>query len=203
MTASLNALRSAAGSDPLAEFRGRWTTELAERYLPVPQVPAGKYECLEGHLTMSPHERPANSYGELRLGVLMHEAVRSAGYLPYLSVNMRFAADTWIEPDLTVLTARVAEGVWVPASKVLMPVEFLSPSSKDRDRIDKPKLCAAAGVPWFMTVELDPDNRGAYVWLDRLRRGEYIEHASAREGQRLRVTDPFTLDFDPADLLEP
>ncbi|MBP2475730.1 hypothetical protein JOF53_004602 [Crossiella equi] len=53
--------------DPLIDFDGMWTTTLAERYLPLPHVPAGKYECLDGRLVMSPHQSSQHSYAKSQL----------------------------------------------------------------------------------------------------------------------------------------
>lgn len=40
--------------DPLVDFDGMWTVELAERYLPIPGAPLAKYECWDGRLYMAP-----------------------------------------------------------------------------------------------------------------------------------------------------
>ncbi|WP_158879566.1 Uma2 family endonuclease [Amycolatopsis anabasis] len=189
--------------DPLVEFYGMWNTELAEHYLPIPRVHAHKYECLGGYLIMSPYEGAANSYGEIRLGVILDGSVRSAGLLPYGTVNVRFSSDTWTQPDLTILKESARGATWVPADRVLMPIEFVSPSSRRRDRIDKPHLCAAAGVPWYLRVEINYAARYVALRLGRLDGDHYVDHATARGGQRFAIDEPIKLDFDPAELLEP
>ena len=189
-------------SDPLVELRGRWTTELAERYLPIEGLPPAKYECLDGDLIVSPRESTANSYAAVELVVLLRSAARKAGYVAYNSVNMRFTDKRWIEPDLTVLRQPVKNIVWVQAEIVLMPIEFVSPSSVQNDRIDKPAMCAAAGVPYFMTVEIG--DGAAEVELLRLNdAGQYVVQAWAMSGQEFRTDLPFPLSFDPVELLEP
>ena len=42
--------------DPLVDLAGLWTTRLAERYLPLDDLPPAKYECVNGRLIMSPRE---------------------------------------------------------------------------------------------------------------------------------------------------
>ena len=189
-------------TDPLVELRGRWTTELAERYLPIEGLPPAKYECLDGDLIVSPRESSANSYATIELGALLRGPARKAGCIAYSTVNMRFADKSWIEPDLTVLRQPMKRAVWVMAELVLMPIEFVSPSSVRSDRIDKPALCAAAGVPYFMTVEIG--DSAAEVELLRLNdAGVYVVQGKAKSGQEFRTDLPFPLSFDPIELMEP
>jgi Uma2 family endonuclease len=187
--------------DPLVELQGLWTTAVAERYLPIEGLPPVKYECLDGNLIMSPREGSANSWATSRLTVVLDAPALNAGFFPYSSVNMRFEAQRWIEPDLAVLRQQVKQVTWVPAELVLMPIEFVSRSSVRNDRIDKPALCAAAGVPFFLTVEIT--SHEAHVELLRLDdSGKYVVQAKALAGQEFRTELPFPLSFDPAVLLE-
>lgn len=189
--------------DPLVEFYGMWNTELAEHYLPIPWTHARKYECVGGFLVMSPAEGTTNGYGEVELGARLRVAVKAAGLHLYPQTNLRFNPDSWIVPDLTILRESARGAIWVQPDNVLMAVEFVSPSSRRRDRIDKPRLCAEAGIPWHLRVELDYPSRSAYVRLDRLDGDRYTEFAAAHGGQRFTIADPFRLDFDPVELLEP
>ncbi|MCE7005153.1 Uma2 family endonuclease [Kibdelosporangium philippinense] len=188
--------------DPLVELYGMWTTELAEHYLPIPFASlVGKYECLDGYLIMSPREGSRNSFAASALNRLLFDPALEAGHLAYLTLNVEFEPRTWIEPDLVVLKEPVNGLTWVPADKVLIPVEFVSTSSRRRDRIDKPKLCAEAGIPYFMRVEID--NREVHVELFQLDDGQYRLHAKALTGQRFETEVPFPISFDPVVLLEP
>jgi Uma2 family endonuclease len=186
--------------DPLVELAGMWTTELAERYLPIPGAVVGKYECLDGKLIMSPYEGTSNGYGMLRLAMKIDGAAIKAGYRVYPTINMTFGPQRWIQPDAIVLKEPVKALTWVPAEKVLMPIEFVSPSSRLRDRIDKPRLCADAGIPYFMWVEVSRDD--VRVELLRLEAGGYVPTAKALAGQLFETELPFPMSFDPADLLE-
>jgi Uma2 family endonuclease len=100
-----------------------------------------------------------------------------------------------------VLRRPVKNVTWVPAERVLMPVEFVSPSSRRNDRIDKPRLCAAAGVPYFLRVEISYDD--VHLELLRLDGDEYQQQAQACAGQKFSTDLPFPISFDPAVLLEP
>ncbi|MBP2321901.1 Uma2 family endonuclease [Kibdelosporangium banguiense] len=188
--------------DPLVEFYGMWTTELAEHYLPIPFARmVGKYECQDGYLIMSPREGSRNSYAALELGHILRGPARAAGHLAYLALNVEFHSNSWIEPDLVVLKQPVDGLTWIPAEKVLIPIEFVSASSRRRDRIDKPGMCAEAGIPYFMRVEVD--KRNVQVTLCELDRGGYVVHAEAVAGQLFETELPFPISFDPGVLLEP
>ncbi|SFP79370.1 Putative restriction endonuclease [Amycolatopsis arida] len=84
-----------------------------------------------------------------------------------------------------------------------MPVELVSPSSRRRDRLDKPTLAAAAGIPYYMRVEIMRRLNTAEVHLYELKGTEYRPLASAMAGESFRIERPFALSFDPIELLEP
>ena len=186
--------------DPLVDLHGMWTTELAEHHLPIQGAPRVKYECLDGYLVMSPYEGSPNGYGMAELIVLLRDPARKAGRRVYPTVNVGFSPQRWIQPDLTILKEPIKGLTWVPADLVLMPVEFVSASSRRRDRIDKPAECARAGIPYFMRVEFDND----VVKIDLLQlNGDHYEHLAVGRSGRLFETDlPFPMSFDPAELLE-
>src|SRR5688572_11083538 len=98
--------------DPLVEFYGHWTTELAERYLPIPGVPASKYECWDGRLYMAPAEAARNSYGALKLGRLLAPGAEAAGFYVYGTTNLTMGPDRWLQPDVTILRSPET-GTWV------------------------------------------------------------------------------------------
>lgn len=189
--------------DPLIDFDGLWTPDLAERYLPVEGAPPTRYEAADGKLIMCPRGGSANSWAALELGALLRSPVRAAGHAVYSSLNVQSGLKTWIEPDLVVLVEPVVDLTWIPADKVLMPVEFVSPSSRRRDRIDKPKLAAQAGIPYYLRVEIARQLRSVDVHLFKLTEGEYKPTASAFAGGRFQIKEPFEVSFDPDVLLEP
>src|SRR6266699_2453762 len=141
--------------DPLIDLDGIWTTTLADRYLPLPDLGAVKYECVNGRLVMSPTEVLSNSFGEMALGQLIGPAARTAGFYLTGPVNLTFNPGTWIQPDVTVLHALPEteyEDKWVPAGLCTMAVEFVSKGSRQQDFVNKPERCAKAGIPYFMRV---------------------------------------------------
>lgn len=188
--------------DPLIDFDGMWTTELAEHYLPLPHVPAAKYECLDGKLIMSPYESARNSRAAMRFAILNDSSATAAGLYIHGTVNVTFAIDRWIQPDLTVLNQPGEDLVWVPSSLVTLVGELVSPTSRKRDRVEKPALCAAAGIPFYLEIEVRGGLEEATVHLYQLDDGSYQPLAKALAGQRFETELPFPMSFDPAQLLD-
>ncbi|SCL15199.1 Uma2 family endonuclease [Micromonospora inyonensis] len=191
--------------DPLVDLDGMWTTTLADRYLPLPELPQARYECIDGRLVMTPAEVGSNSFGEIRFARLLAPAVEAAGFYVYGQVNLTFGPQRWIQPDVTVLHTLPAtdeEDRWVPAPLCTMAVEFVSPGSRRQDCVDKPRRCAEGGVPYFMRVEIVRRLRSASVEFFALdTAGGYAPVAKAVGGERLTVDAPFPIALDPAELL--
>lgn len=187
--------------DPLIDLDGLWTLELAQRYLPVEGMPPARYEAEDGKLVMSPREGSANSWAAVRLALQLDGPARAAGHAVYSALNLRTGIKSWIEPDLVVLRHPIRRQTWIEPEQVLCPVEIISPTSRIRDRIDKPATCAPLGIPYFLHVEIGVNE--VVIELLRLSHGTYETHAKALGGQKFHTTEPLQLSFDPAELLEP
>ncbi|MDI1459650.1 Uma2 family endonuclease [Catellatospora sp. KI3] len=187
--------------DPLTDLDGMWTVDLAARHLPIAGVPLAKYECWDGRLFLTPHGGVARSHGSAALGSAMMDSARSRGLYLCGSLTLVLGQpDRWIQPDITVLDGPV-RGTWVPSEHAVLVAEFVSPESRRRDRIDKPAKCAAAGIPWYLTVDLDEDRERASVELFELKDGAYRSVRIAHAGQTFEINSPFDARFDPAELL--
>ncbi|MEU7955158.1 hypothetical protein ACGFJ4_24520 [Micromonospora chalcea] len=66
--------------------------------------------------------------------------------------------------------------------------------------IDRPREYAAAGVPYFLRVDLR--NRVPALALYELVEGEYRPLAAAAAGTTFVMPEPFEFSVDPADLLD-
>lgn len=192
--------------DPLVDLNGLWTTQLAERYLPLLDLPEAKYECIDGRLVVSPTEVNSNSRGGMKLGQLITPAAEAAGFSVSGPVNLTFGPGRWIVPDVTVLHTlpqNDEEDLWVPASYILMPVEFVSRSqdARKRDFVDKPRRCAEAGIPYFMRIQIVRRLRSAEVELLKLVDGKYEAFAGAAGGHEFATSEPFEMRFTPRDLV--
>jgi Uma2 family endonuclease len=187
--------------DPLVELAGMWTTELAERYLPDPGLLPSKYECVDGNLILSPYEAGPNVYAADELRGLFKGPARAVGLRVYTTVNLQMTAQRWIQPDITVMRSPVLS-TWAQAADAVVVGEFVSPSSRQRDRLDKPAMCAREGIPYYLRGEVDLRTETATLWFYRLADGEYQEVAVAHTGGSFEITEPFPVAFDPIQLLD-
>ncbi len=166
-------------------------------------MPPAKYECQDGHLIVTPYEGSANTYAAYRILTLMEPSARRLGCRVYPTLNVQLGASRWIQPDFAVLGRPARGRVWIPAESLLLVGECVSPSSRVADRIDKPAMCAEAGIEYFMRVEVSYTKNHAEVVLLRLgQQGTYEVHAKALAGSTFETQTPFPLSFDPTELLE-
>jgi hypothetical protein len=95
------------------------------------------------------------------------------------------------------------------AAEVRLTVEVVGPTSTTKDRVLKPTICAAAGVPHYWRVELedspslDPDHKPPVVLAYVLDGSAYRLAASLSAGTRRVLPGPFEVEFDPAELASP
>lgn len=166
-----------------------------------------RYEVWEGSLIVSPapsrrHQRVAD-----RLCRLLDDAAPD-GVEAVTAVAVRLGEDgTGPVPDVVVAQAgdEVAETV-VDAAEALAVVEVVSPSTRTQDRIGKPARYAAAGIPCYWRVELDPfrdqgDDELPVVLVYALDDGHYKCVTRLAAGTVGQADLPYPVRFDTADLL--
>ncbi|WP_344313764.1 Uma2 family endonuclease [Fodinicola feengrottensis] len=189
--------------DPLVDLAGMWTNDLAQLYLPIDGMLATRYEAVDGKLVMSPYEGSGNSWASKRLARQLDDMAEAAGFALYMTLNVVFAAHSWIQPDLVLLRDTLELDTWVSADEVVMPIELVSPSSRRRDRIDKPALMAKAGIPFYLRIEVTKSLPAVSAELCELRDGLYHPIERSTGGRRLDSDVPFPMSVDLLDLLEP
>ncbi|SCL32119.1 Uma2 family endonuclease [Micromonospora inyonensis] len=78
--------------------------------------------------------------------------------------------------------------------------DIVSPGDRRKDVIDRPREYAAAGVPFFLRVDLR--DRVPTIALFELTEGQYQPLSAATAGSTFTMTRPFAFAVDPADLLD-
>ncbi|MGK5738948.1 Uma2 family endonuclease [Micromonospora sp. URMC 103] len=174
-----------------------WTAQLALDLLPETNGP--KVEVLSGSVIVTPHAGIDHQSVERELPYLVHRAARRAGYWAYPEINVVSGKDLFI-PDLVVLRQSGGGRSAVPIAEVVLVGEIVSPGNRRKDVIDRPREYAAAGVPFFLRVDLR--DRVPSLALFELTEGEYRPLAAAAAGSTFRMRTPFEFSVDPADLLD-
>jgi Uma2 family endonuclease len=178
-----------------AQHFGPWT----ERDLLALPEDGQRYEIVEGSLLVSPspsslHQRAAHNLARLlnRAAPAHFEAVEALG--------VRLSDRNFQVPDIVVANtlAISANSTALDAQMVALVVEIVSPSSKYKDRVEKPQMYAQGGIPYFWRVEIQERLIVAYRTVS----GAQEEMASAQESELLEVTEPFPIRLSPADILE-
>jgi Uma2 family endonuclease len=156
------------------------------------------HEVVDGSLLLSPSPNYDHQRIARRLSFALEDGLL-AGYEAFDGGNVRIDHDTLLIPDVVVLRRPKPRLVAATPADVLLVVEIVSPSTRRTDRTLKPVVYAEAGIPWFVLVEPEcPD--APVVVVHELVDGAYVERVRAAAGQRLRLTEPFAIDLDPAEL---
>jgi Uma2 family endonuclease len=171
-----------------------WTEE---EYLALGDTP-DRVELFDGSLLVSP--APARGHQALsrRLANVLDSAAEAVGLEVLEAVNVRLKRDRIPIPDLVIAEPGEPEQVVIEAVTVRLVCEIVSPGNPATDRVLKMHYYAEAGIPWYLLVEQHPV---LTLRLLRLEDGHYVEHATGRPGQPLRLDRPVSAVVDPTSLL--
>ncbi|MER7165702.1 Uma2 family endonuclease [Micromonospora sp. NPDC000207] len=173
-----------------------WTAQLALDLLPETNGP--KVEVLSGSVIVTPHAGYDHQDAELDLAYLLKQAARRAKLWLYAEANVVSGDDLFI-PDIVVLRVPGGGRTTMDIRHAVLLGEVVSPGARRKDIVDRPREYAAAGVPFFLRVDLR--NRIPTIALYELVDGEYRPQAAAAAGMTFVMREPFEFAVDPADLL--
>jgi len=187
-------------STALVEHTGPWTPDDVEA-LPDAGDHA-RYEVYEGGVLVV---SPAPGVGHQRASYRLHRALAQAAVAAGAdvevleAVNVALPGGKLLVPDVVVIDAAVvSETVTrLPSDAVRAVVEVVSPSTVSIDRAVKPVLYAEAGIPVYWRVELHGTPR---IVACSLSRGRYVTRTTLDAGTVGRITRPFPVELDPAEL---
>lgn len=179
--------------------RGPWTEEayldLRERH----QWP--RAELLDGRLLVSPAASNDHDNVMGMLWLKLRTAAPKGELAVFTNANLRISSRRYFIPDLLVTTCTDRGTVFNDAANVVLAVEVVSPTTHAQDRVTKPTVYAAAGIPWYVRIELEVDDAPEVIAY-RNEGGAYAEHTRAHAGQQFHLDEPIEVSFDPAELLE-
>jgi Uma2 family endonuclease len=186
--------------DVWSRTRGRdWTWADLER---LPERDGHRYEIIDGSLHVSASPTPWHQIVALELVVLLR-ATRPADLLVLSEVDIDFDHSV-LEPDVLVVQASsvTSHVKRMRPEDVVLVVEVESRSSRRMDRLAKPSVYAAAGIPHYWRVCLDDPDAPAVV-VSVLDGEVYREIATVATGKSVVVEEPFPVQLRPAELVVP
>jgi hypothetical protein len=154
-----------------------------------------RVELFDGSLSVSPGANYDHQDLLHELANKLDGPAKAAGLWIYHDVDVRLQPQRVVEPDL-IFRPRVPKGTRVTdATEVRLVCEITSTNAAT-DRVLKMHYYAAARIPWYLIVEPD----GPRYLLHRLDGDHYVLDQKVDAGQLLHLTDPVTLELDPASL---
>lgn len=167
-----------------------------------------RYEILDGSLLVSPTPPIGHQAAVGRLcGAFLAAAPDDVEVISAAAIDLGAASSQLVAqapvPDVVVMGPGVRErpGLFVHPADVLLVAEVESAQTV-RDRMFKPNLYAAAGIPAYWRVELD-GSRAPAVVLHTLDGSVYREVRTVRAGESVVVDVPFPVEVRPAELAGP
>jgi Uma2 family endonuclease len=184
----------------LVEHTGPWTADDVEA-LPDAGDHA-RFEVYEGGVLVV---SPAPGVGHQRASYWLHHALSQAAIAAGAdvdvleAVNVELPGGKLLVPDVVVVAAQAVNErtTRVPCGAVLAVVEIVSPSTVSIDRAIKPLMYAEAQIPVYWRVELQDRPK---IIACSLSRGRYSTRNTLAAGTRGRISKPFAVELDPADL---
>jgi Uma2 family endonuclease len=184
----------------LVEHTGPWTAEDVEA-LPDAGDHA-RFEVYEGGVLVV---SPAPGVGHQRASYWLHRALSQAAVATGAdvdvleAVNVELPGGKLLVPDVAVVAAEAVDErtTRLPCGAVLAVVEVVSPSTVSIDRAIKPLMYAEGEIPVYWRVELQDAPR---IVAYSLSQGRYVARTTLVAGTLGRITRPFVVELDPADL---
>ena len=166
---------------------GRWT----EPDLHLFPSDGHRYEIVDGSLHVTP---PMDERHTAVVEALVEElrAAAPEGWWVCSRVGIQTDASNLL-PDVTVLRPRSAGGAWADPADVALVVEVEAPETALYDRLLKPAVYAAAGIPSLWRVEPGPVLRTYALDGAGYRAGENVEGA-----EQVQLGAPYPIRVKPA-----
>lgn len=171
-----------------------------EDWLNLPETVGQRVELIDGSFVVSPTPLSDHQICAKRLVRILDDAAPERMEV-IEAFGIRIGNEVPI-PDVVVGDADVL----LSGAAVLRPqethlvAEIVSQGNRRRDYQDKPRMYAAGGIPAFLRIELRGTG-GPHVEVLALSGGTYTSVAQVGAGGTVKLSEPFPVDFDPAELL--
>ncbi|WP_430783312.1 Uma2 family endonuclease [Actinoplanes sp. G11-F43] len=166
---------------------GRWTRPDLRLFPP----DGHRYEIVDGGLHVTPPPAPPHDAVVDSLVAVLRAAAPPGWWVCSRAGIAMEASD--LVPDVTVLRPRSSGSVWVDPDDVALVVEVEADETRWYDRLLKPAVYAAAGIPGYWRVESGPVLRVCALAGGAYRPGRDIE-----AGEQVTLDAPFPIRVSPA-----
>lgn len=141
---------------------------------------------------------PTPSIGHQQIGNLLWMWLRQHApddFEPATAVGVAVALKDSLEPDVLLMRRPLTlTHHFVLPDQTAIVVEVVSPGTRRRDRLEKPAVYAAAGIPHYWRIEQDPVHVFAYDLVD----GSYALVADSID--ELVLSAPFEIRLPISDI---
>ncbi|WP_330184815.1 Uma2 family endonuclease [Nocardia sp. NBC_01503] len=166
-----------------------------------------RYEVLNGQLVVNAVPTPSHQWLVSRLADMLDQAL-PVEHVTIQGVGILVGEDEPI-PDLLIATGPIPwDDRGIPADQIVLAVEVVSRSTTVADRVVKPLLYAAAGIPTYWRLETSrfkgqlPGETLPVLFAFALgAAGEYELDRRVAGGAEATLKTPFDLTLDLATLL--
>ena len=169
---------------------GAWTED---EYFALPETPA-RVELVDGALVVNPLPDSVHQRMVREIGNLLDRTSPTDEWEMFPGLNVRLWPGHVRAPGV-VLMRYGATALYVPARDMLLLAEITSPGNFRQDRIAKHGDYAAAGVPFYLRVDLENGIEALDASLYELVDGEYREVTRSVDGV-LRSSKPWSFEAD-------
>jgi Uma2 family endonuclease len=154
---------------------------------------APRVELTEGVATVVPPPSMGHQWIGYRLAMWLER--HAPGTLqPLLAVGVMTGLANSLEPDVVLAYRPVDyDHHYLQPQQVVLAVEIVSPSTRRRDRLEKPALYATAGIAHYWRIEPGP-----HVFAYDLVDGRY--EVAADSAEELVLTSPFAIKLPIRDI---
>ena len=153
------------------------------------------YELVDGALLVTPPARLRHDEAAAALSLLLRTAV-APDQRVLTARGVYFDRRNYRVPDVVVYDQGASARDRITAADVHLVVEVMSPGSVSTDRVAKPAQYAAAGIPHFWRLELDPLVLVVHRLVDD------ADEVVGRYDDEVRLDEPVPVAFRLATLLD-
>jgi Uma2 family endonuclease len=190
---------------PRAGWAASAEAELAdlERVWQDMDIPGHRVELIDGEIVVSPSANRWHSSAIDELIDALIDVKRKHGWRIHTNLTVHIAATRErLIPDL-MIAPDDAPGFGdeeLLAHGVLLVAEVVSPSSRRRDRVAKPRAYAQGGVPLYLLIDQLADPASVTLFSGPAETSYRISDR-AEAGRALRLPEPFGIALDTRRLL--